>query len=360
MVLLPLQSFAQSESTFIFRGGNYLGINWTQPDAARDRIDCRATTDTHCQSLNRSLCPPDGTPSMDLRYIEIELVRMADTPTILPNSKLYVWIERSNSTGPCEYNSLQASTTRALLIDPISLSTFSPLVTGQGTFIFPTTVSAPLVRASELLLGGLMFGDVAPNACTTPVENVYRLCFGIDMVDLLGGSDDKIIGSEPSAWIRIPVFTILPPSPLEVSVESLDNRLKLLLTPPINLRDTDEWIVHSRILPDEATSVPSIDCANLPSDLTKQTANAKSNSSMLIKGENGKVTEGCVSLIDLVGNIGPGIPFLGTPEGQCGFIECYPENGLKGGYCGAAPVPFLAALVLCLRMVWRRRWTGRS
>lgn len=357
IALAGASASAQTPGTS-FVGGDF-NVEWDRPNSTEGRIDCSRPEDSGCSMLNRAACDEAGT---DTRVIEATLSPTATTQIIPASSKLFVWIEPDSAAGvECEYSK---SATEHLVAEE-TLGASHPLVT-RSSWSFPDDLATPRELPIAGILRGTAISDEAfQDACaegSAGVEQVYRLCFGVDLSTLTTAPDGLVqpggTANEPQAWLRILVDTKPPPNLENAQITELDGRLRVTPEAAADPDATDTWWIRWRPVA-ELPSIgeparPATDC--LAWEGAKRDDEPATLASVEISTPNGSDYEGCIYLMDAAGNLGEAWYFTGTPMDQCDFVECYPGD-LQGGYCGAlTPAPLAAASIFLL---WRRRRVRR-
>ncbi len=326
------------------------------------RLDCDEPSDT-CMPLNGDIC---FVTVFDDREIEATVAR-APNITVPPDSKLFVWL---NSEDPCTFDTKPE--TPQLIVDGQVISAGSPLI-ATNSFRFPDDVDvsdASLIAEELITASGAAEELGTESVCdedgnVVPVSFTYRLCFAIDLNDptLAILPDNKIVTSEPQGFVEIRVDSIPPEAPTVTNVLPLDGSVQVSAESDGNIDDISRWVVRYRR---SELAEPPADISTEASDCFLWESYTDNDADFVAGGElqlateleNGVLWEGCVFLVDRVGNIGPpSATFYSLPTNQCDFIECYPGD-LEPGYCGAGgaawPVVLLAGALLALRRRGRR------
>ncbi len=331
---------AQATPPFV---GGKLAITWVEPTETQGRLDCNTPSST-CAPLNIASCDNPGDR-------EIVVVAGRADQTITAGSTLFVWIEPQGS-GECIFDDQDDA--KEMKLFEVSLGIDDPLVT-DATVEFPTDFDPNFhLTTTDLLYGATALGQVVTDACVDPGldAQVYYLCFGIDLVP----TDRRVTKDEPKGFIKINVDTVAPPEPISASFTALDGALQIHANAGSTTSEQAlTWQARVRPAPNGTTpsdcSTWSGDFRTVEGDFAEQTPWNKE-----VSAPNNVLQEGCVELVDAVGNEGPPTPsFFGTPIDQCDFLECYPAPLETGCTAGAASAYLAIPALLGLLWRWRRR-----
>ncbi|MBN1962766.1 MAG: hypothetical protein JW841_17685 [Deltaproteobacteria bacterium] len=371
--LLPFIAFfglitvaaAQNEE---FTGSNGIKIEFIEPLAPPSglgRIDC--FSGSGCKPLNRAQC---GDETGLTREIAARL--SWDTSTATSDTKLYVWVQKESSSSTstvvesCTYDG--SSTSRTLLLsNPL---TVIGSVLDYSELTFPDDYDENLI----LTVGDFMnaTGELADNtnvvadACSDSFKRVvYRLCFGINLnatcIGCTATDLDVVTSSDPSAYLRIYVYTKPPNDVTNATVTALDSRLRVTAIASGTREVGEKWKVRMRPLVSIADASED-DCSLWDDSAITTNADATSGNQIEIDGKNGQLYEGCVYLVDSFANKSEvWASFVGTPIEQCDFIECYPGPLSTGCNATSRLSPILGTLLFALFLcfVYCRRGVRR-
>jgi len=373
VAVIALTAAPAAAQTYV---GGYPGLalpNLDSPD-----ILCNVPTTT-CRPLNIAAC--DDSAGL-ARTFKVAL------PAIPPNlwtnagasAKVYVWLQKT-TTSPsstvmpiCQY--MTTTTSQNVLIATWQYATNVWPFTGAAA-VFPDDYNSAGIASTPLNFSvgdvmnvtGVFAGSTVMNkACPTGASATYVLCFGIDTINntsLAAGSDSQVDGTsnrEVTLWVQFLIDTVPPAAVDSVSATALKARIEVSPKSAGKLAG-DRWNVKIR---EQLGSTPSTAACNTwvstdADPIKTATGDAISAGSVSIDATNGVTYEGCVDLLDQVGNEGTGsASFSATPFDQCDFASCYPGQ-LQTGFCAAvAPVPMAATVILLLLRRLRRRDGVRS
>lgn len=350
-------------------------------------VNCN--TGSNCHPLNAAQCSDTSTDTGLGRTVQITIPPPSSwaglqNAFVSSIAQLIVWVQKAG-TAPITDTALPSC---SLPPGAAPSSPTYPIVANQtlivaqwpfvgNSFTFPDDLNNGLLGTTGNLsitvgdfmkaTGKLATGTQVTNACDTAAGGVnityYVLCFGIDSYGDTGqtGANQGIDPlREPTGWA---IFTVDTQPPAAVTGATADALIGRISVKPVSAGKLagDRWNV--KIRPLAAGAANSTDPCNTWTGVeATATADAISDDTVTVEAKNGVAYEGCVDLIDEVGNEGTGSAhFAATPFDQCDFASCYPPNELDTGFCAAvAPVPMAATVLVLLLRRRRHRDGGRS
>jgi hypothetical protein len=320
-------------------------------------------------SLGRAACGSADTITADLKLTNAQI------PTT-GSATLWAWWA-SSGTAACTTgtDTIPQTASAGLLGSTDAINIGDSFLLAQAALTIPdaltgTSSTAPSFTDAVVMARVATACDAVTATFAGVDKTVLRLCFGLDL-----NGDSKIDpGSvytqpEPHGWVVFHVKTMPPPAPDVPVVTPMDNMLSVQLkvtSASDSMHSADDIVsyrVVARPLPDDSTIADQAVDQWEAGTFTEKVGDASNTSGFAaeiqVDGENGKTYQVAAYARDSVENEGPvSAVVAGTPQAECSFAECLPEDFIQPGYCGAASASGFAALLIFVGLLARRRVSG--